>query len=227
MSVILAFDTATNACSAALLVNNRVFAHFKVAPREHAAILLPMIDALFLEAGIERSALEAVAFGQGPGSFMGVRIAAGVAQGLAYGLNIPAIPISTLQVIAQTAYEEHACETVLAGWDARMQEMYWGAYQLGDNGLMQRVTVDVMQAPHDVCAPEGVWTACGNAWDVYREDLPKTFLKTVRDVLPDVYPKASAMLPIAKALLAKGDVVNAIEVEPVYLRKEVAHKASP
>ena len=129
MTTLLALDTATEACSVALLHDGRVLSHYEVAPRMHAQRLLPMIQQLLGEAGIAASALDAIAFGRGPGAFTGVRIAIGVVQGLAFALDRPVLPVSNLAVLAQRALREQGATQVAAAIDARMDEVYWGCYR--------------------------------------------------------------------------------------------------
>ena len=127
---ILALDTSTEACSAALLIDGEITSQYQLAPREHSRLILKIIDKLLSDAKVSVSSLDAIAFGRGPGSFMGLRIAAGVVQGIAFAHDIPVIPISTLKAIAQRAYEQTNIENVLVAIDARMDEVYWGAYSL-------------------------------------------------------------------------------------------------
>jgi len=130
---ILAVDTATQACSAALFIDGETTAEFRLAPREHTQLILPMVESLLQQAAIKIADLDALAFGRGPGSFTGVRIATGIVQGLAFAHNLPVLAISTLASIAQLAGDEHQHNNVLAGIDARMGEIYWGCYQRADN----------------------------------------------------------------------------------------------
>jgi tRNA threonylcarbamoyladenosine biosynthesis protein TsaB len=120
---LLAIDTATEACSAAIYIDGETVQRYRIAPREHSHIILPMIDELLAETGCYLSAMSAIAFGRGPGSFMGVRIAAGVTQGIAFAHDLPVVPVSTLAAIAQTAHVQTQAEKVLAAIDARMNEV--------------------------------------------------------------------------------------------------------
>lgn len=129
MSTLLALDTATEACSVALLHDGKVTSHYEVIPRLHAQKLLPMIQQLLADAGTTLQAVDAIAFGRGPGAFTGVRIAIGVVQGLAFALERPVLPVSDLAVLAQRAYREHGVSQVAAAIDARMDEVYWGCYR--------------------------------------------------------------------------------------------------
>ena len=162
---ILAIDTATEACSAALYFDGEINQQYRVAPREHSHIILPMIDQLLAEAGIRVSDLDALAFGRGPGSFMGVRIAAGVTQGIAFAWDLPVVPISTLAAIAQTAHAETGATSVLSAIDARMNEVYWGAYRLSDDGCMELTGKEIVILPEQVnCPGEHDWCGAGSGW---------------------------------------------------------------
>lgn len=236
---ILTFDTATEACSVALQCGDVVYSRHEIAPQQHAKLLLPMIQALILEAKIKLSDLNAIGFGCGPGSFMGVRLATGTAQGLGFGLQIPLIPISTLQTIAQTtlgAITPHsplaATETrapasvqqsILAGWDARMNEIYWGFYQLNQNGIMQAVIEDQLSAPEavDTSFVPTIGSLAGNAWKAYHNRLPSAFF-TIQS-FTDIYPEAKAMLTIAISKTVSGEVVAAEFARPHYVRHHVVH----
>jgi tRNA threonylcarbamoyladenosine biosynthesis protein TsaB len=145
---ILAIETATQACSAALSIDGEVLERYALAPRQHAALMLPMIESLLLEAGLSVEQLDAVAFGRGPGSFTGVRIAAGIVQGIAYAAGLAVVPVSTLAALALGGMREANTTRVIAAMDARKSEVYLGSYiNAGDNVL-------VLQGEERVCAPE-------------------------------------------------------------------------
>ena len=147
---LLAIDTATEGCSAALLIDNKMAVRMDVQPRKHAELILPMLDELLSEAGLSVSQLDALAFGRGPGAFTGVRIATGVIQGVAFAADLPVVPVSTLRALAQRTYNEYNHTNVLTAFDARMDEVYWAAYQLDDNGLMSLVGEEAVLSPDDV-----------------------------------------------------------------------------
>lgn len=126
---ILAVDTATENCSVALIMGNEVIARCEYAPREHTTKILPMVDSVLAEAGVKLNQLDALAYGRGPGSFTGVRIGIGIAQGLAFGADLPMIGVSTLAAMAQGSYRTEQAEQVVAAIDARMGDVYWGQYQ--------------------------------------------------------------------------------------------------
>lgn len=215
MSIILALETSTHACSAALLVNGHRYQRFILAPREHAERILDMISDLCSEAGISLQELEGVAFGQGPGSFLGTRIAAGVAQGLGFSLNIPLFPISSLQALAQGLIYKTSATDVIAAWDARLGSFYWGHYRLvGDR--LKPVMKDALCKPVDFLRPPGVSHLVGNAWAVYQVELGDNSAEAF-----EAYPEAIDLLPEAEYRFGCGQGVVAAEALPVYLRDPI------
>lgn len=200
---VLTFDTATNACSVALFANNITFSRHEIAPRMHASLLLPMIQSLLTEAKIKLSALNAIAFGCGPGSFMGIRLAAGMAQGLAFGLQIPVIPISTLQTLAQTYFEKTGKEKIAAGWDARLHEIYWGFYACDESGVMQPQQEDTLCTFDQLDKNSLAALGCGFAGNIFSDDT---------------YPSAQAMLTIAKQKYLQQQFVSPENAHPHYVR---------
>jgi tRNA threonylcarbamoyladenosine biosynthesis protein TsaB len=219
---ILAFDTATAGCSVALLVHGQVTERFELAVQKHGELILPMINELLADAGINLRQLDAIAVGRGPGSFIGVRIAVGVAQGLAFGADLPVIPISTLQTLAQTAYRQTHRSHILPGWDARMQAIYWGCYQVNSDQLMEPIAPDSLSPPEKLTPPVQIkWLPVGNAWGVYRQQLTPV-LELYEQPL-ELFPLASAMLELASVSYQKGESLDPSKLEPVYLRDQVAH----
>ena len=221
MPTLLALDTATQSGSVALCHNGKLVSRFALMPRQHSAQILPFIDSCLNELGVALTDIDAIAFTQGPGSFMGVRLATGIAQGLAFGAQLPVIPLSTLQVLAQTAYEECRTQRVLAAWDARMQGLYWGGYELNQQGVMEVVIADQLTAADQFIWPESQWDLVGNAWDVYREVLGDTTISQCRHQLTDLYPHATAMITLALQAWEAGLHQQALSVEPIYLRDTV------
>ena len=219
MTTLLALDTATEACSVALLHDGRVLSHYEVIPRLHAQRLLPMIQTLLSEAGIALSAVDALAFGRGPGAFTGVRIAVGVVQGLAFALERPVLPVSTLATIAQRAHREHGAQQVAAAIDARMDEVYWGCYRFCQ-GEMQLAGIEAVLPPEEVGVPrasEGGWFGAGTGWR-YSARL------AVQPVASDatLLPHAEDLLALARFAWARGEAVEADQAQPIYLRDQVA-----
>lgn len=225
---LLAIDTATEACSAALYSDGVIVERYALAPREHAGLILPMVDELLREADIRPAQLDAVAFGRGPGAFTGLRIAAGVAQGIAFGADLPVVPISTLAALAQGCYRERGVARVLAAIDARIGEVYWGSYACDIDGLMRACGVEYVTRADAVPPPEGEgWCGAGNAWAAYGDALRARLRGRVSDVEGARYPHAHDVALLAAAAYRRGETVGAEQAAPVYLRDEVAVKSTP
>ena len=225
---ILAVDTATEACSAALLVGDKLFSRWAEAPRDHTRKILPMVQAVLEDAGISLSDLDAIAFGRGPGSFTGVRIGISVAQGLAFGAGVPLIGISTLAAMAQGAYRLDGAEQVLTAIDARMNEVYFGRYELID-GRMQLVGDEVVSDPVALVDVRGKLagrvTCVGTGFETYGETL--SGLADELAVSQVRFPAAEDMLPLARAAWLAGEAVPVEQATPVYLRDKVTWKKLP
>ncbi|HHQ4635161.1 tRNA (adenosine(37)-N6)-threonylcarbamoyltransferase complex dimerization subunit type 1 TsaB [Aeromonas veronii] len=225
---ILAVDTATEACSAALLVGDKLFSRWEEAPRDHTRKILPMVQAVLEDAGISLSDLDAIAFGRGPGSFTGVRIGISVAQGLAFGAGVPLIGISTLAAMAQGAYRLDGAQQVLTAIDARMNEVYFGRYELID-GRMQLVGDEVVSEPAALIDVRGKLagpvTCVGTGFETYGETL--SGLADELAVSQVRFPAAEDMLPLARAAWLAGEAVPVEQATPVYLRDKVTWKKLP
>ncbi len=225
MTTLLALDTATEACSVALLHDGKVLSHYEVAPRLHAQRLLPMIQDLLGEAGLALSALDAIAFGRGPGAFTGVRIAIGVAQGLAFALDRPVLPVSNLAVLAQRALREHGAQQVAAAIDARMDEVYWGCYA-AERGEMRLQGLEAVLAPELAQLPRGAhgdWFAAGTGWGTYGARIALQPCGSE----PAMLPHAQDLLSLATFAWARGEALPADQAQPVYLRDNVATPKQP
>ena len=206
-----AFETSTEWCSAALWIDGELRAIEERAGQSHSSRLLPMLERLCADAGIRASALDAVAFGAGPGSFTGLRIACGVAQGLAFARGLPALGVSTLMAMA----EECGGDRVAACLDARMHEVYYAAHELRD-GRWIEVVPPVCVAPADVPKPPGGgWIGCGGGFAAYG-DLGH------ERVIPELHPTASAVARLAAPRLAAGEGADASLALPLYVRDKVA-----
>ncbi len=226
---ILAIDTATENCSVALLVNDRVISRSEVAPRDHTKKVLPMVDEVLKEAGLTLQDLDALAFGRGPGSFTGVRIGIGIAQGLAFGADLPMIGVSTLAAMAQASYRLHGATDAAVAIDARMGEVYWARYTRQENGEWAGVDAECVIPParlaDEAQADDKTWTKAGTGWDAYQEDLGKLPLNlTSGDAL---YPDSQDIVILAEQELKKGNTVPVEESSPVYLRDNVTWKKLP
>jgi tRNA threonylcarbamoyladenosine biosynthesis protein TsaB len=223
---ILIIDTATEACSVALEVNDQVFKRFEICPQEHSQRILPMIDEILKEANVTLQDLDYLAFGRGPGSFTGVRIATGVLQGLALGTGHKVVGISTLAAMAQQGYAENQTEQVTAAIDARMSEVYFGQYQL-QNNIMTLIGEEQVIPPQDAALllkDNSSMAGVGTGWQAYSELNTASKVKVLTAVL---YPNALYMLPLAKALIAAGQAVEVEDIQPVYLRDKVTWKKLP
>ena len=219
MPNILALDTSTEACSAAIQCGDRTIERFAELPRRHAAHILGMVQDVLAEAGLTVADLDAVAFCHGPGAFTGVRIACGVVQGIAFGANLPVVPLSTLAVLAQGALREHGAEHVVAAIDARMGEVYLGEYQ-AVGGLMTLLGEEVVSAPETLQpVTADYWFGVGTGWAAYGDSL-RARLGEPQAAIPAL-PRALDCLPFAAAALARGETVSAEAALPVYLRDKV------
>lgn len=222
---ILALDTATEACSVALMVDGDVSEKFRLAPREHNRIILPMIQEVLADAEIGLSGLDAIAFGCGPGSFTGVRIAAGVVQGLSLGLDCPVIPVSTLAALAFEALKECQVEQAHAAIDARMGEVYWGTYRKARGDSVVCVVEEKVIPPDQVVSTAlSSDVAIGSGWMTYGGTLASRLGQPQIKILADRFPRAECIVHLASTLLQEGITCRPEDVEPVYLRNDVARK---
>jgi tRNA threonylcarbamoyladenosine biosynthesis protein TsaB len=223
MSVrILAIDTTTEACSAALLHEGVIQERYQLAPRQHTHLLLPMLEALLHEAALKPKDLDALALCRGPGSFVGCRIGASVVQAISFGADIPVILISSLQCLAQGAYREFQADRVLAAIDARMQQVYWGRYQLDAEGSMVVLDAEQLSAPIQVQVADALpFIGVGSGWDNYSQLLVGQFKNQLQHYYPQRYPRAYDVASLAQQAYQQGKLVSAQEALPVYLRKEV------
>lgn len=226
---ILAIDTATEACSAALWDNGNLFAHFEECPREHTQRILPLVKQMLDQGNTTLTELDALAFGRGPGSFTGVRIGIGIAQGLALGANLPMIGVSTLATMAQGAWRQTGATRVLAAIDARMGEVYWAEYTRDEQGVWRGEESEKVLKPQAVGERlkqlSGEWATVGTGWKAWPDMANESGLTLVDG--NTLLPAAEDMLPIACQLLAAGQTVTVEHAEPVYLRNEVAWKKLP
>jgi tRNA threonylcarbamoyladenosine biosynthesis protein TsaB len=224
MPNILALDTSTDACSVALACEGRVSNLFELAAKSHTQRLLPMVDELLRDANCSLKQLDAIAYGAGPGSFTGLRICLGVVQGLAFGANLPVIPVSTLAAMAQGYYREETGAQglpLLVALDARMHEVYWSLFEYR-GGVVVKQLDEAVCAPSEVAghprieALQGRFHACGQGW--HYTELKALNPLSLRE---EFYPRAEDMLTLALNAHARGETLSATEAEPVYLRDQV------
>lgn len=227
---ILALDTATENCSAALLIDGQLMVRERLLERGHAEHILPMIDEVLDEAGVPLASLTAIAFGRGPGSFTGVRLAASVTQGLAHAAGIRVVSVSSLTAVAQRVLGDvTAAERVLVCNDARMREVYWGCFARSARGLATPASEERVSDPAQVALPPG-WTAgpgllgAGTGFAAYPQ-LRNT-LSGVLAEIREIHPRAAEIARLAVPEVAAGRLLNPEEALPVYLRDEVAQPAA-
>lgn len=221
---ILAIDAATEACSVALQIGDDVISQFEVAPQQHSQKLLPFVDQVLAQADLSLSQLDAIAYGQGPGSFTGVRIGVSVTQGLAFGADLPVVGISNLAAMAQQAIATTKCQQVVTAIDARMAEVYFALYQ-NDQGLAQLVDKETVIKPELLTAMElNQAASAGTGWQTYGDILAPKFACERTDI--DL-PSAEFILPLAAAKVAAGETVSAEQAQPNYVRNEVSWQKLP
>lgn len=218
---VLALESATEACSAALFLDGAVTVRFAVEPRRHSALLLPMIESLLAEAEVGLERLDGIGFGAGPGSFTGVRIATGVAHGLALATGLPLAPVSTLAALALQALDEHRADQVYAGLDARMSEVYWGVYQRDGAGVRLVAAERVGPARAVATGHDTPAVGIGSAWDVHGDTL-RARLGATTPHLAGRMPNAAHIARLAALTFGEGGGMTPEQAQPVYLRDEVA-----
>jgi len=222
---ILAVETATEACSAALFLDGKILERYQLAPREHSRLILPMMQSLLDEANIALNRLDALAFGRGPGSFTGVRIAAGVIQGAAFGADLPVVPVSTLAALAQASIERFEVEYAFPALDARMGEVYWGVYRRNDDGFAELYGAEaVVNADQVLCPEQAAGIGIGSGWHAYPDVLKKRLGCRVFRIDGECYPTAGFVARLGVEGVKNDRAVCAELALPVYLRNTVAQK---
>ena len=216
-SIILAIETSSETASVALLCGTRMTSRQASGAQTHSEAVLPMVQSLLADAGLPITQCSAIAFGAGPGSFTGVRTACGVAQGLAFGANLPILAINTLEAMADACHRATGALAVLPMLDARMGEVYWAQYAFDQ--AMLGVIAPRLSLPSEV-EPTGPVLACGNALRVYADQFSDASL--CRDAQVDLMPHAEQIARLAQVALAAGHHVAARDAQPIYLRNNVA-----
>lgn len=233
MTILLAIESSGDACSVALSKEGKIAEKISLDKRRHNELILPMIDALLVENSVDLSEVDAFAFSCGPGSFTGIRIAAAVVQGLAFGAGKLVLPVSSLASLAQAAYRQYGLKQVVSVVDARMSEVYWGVYNLDD-----RETMILAGDQEIVCLPENVPILSAEQL-VYGESISAvgsgccyvSQLELVNPCIREWFPACTAMavdvLLLAQKYYAEGKAVEADKAIPVYLRESVNWKKLP
>ncbi len=243
MARILAIETATEACSVALVDGDTIVARHELAPRRHAELILPMIEGVLAEAALPRSALDAIAVGRGPGAFTGVRLAIAIAQGLALGLHRPVVPVSTLAALALEAHiafepldeaptagvtvggasAPTARPLILAAIDARMGEVYAATFEPDADDLVTPLDAEVVCPASELAVPvRDAYLVAGSGWAAYGDALASRLAQAPRATYAEMLPRATSIARLALRELARGNAVDAAHVRPTYLRDKVA-----
>jgi tRNA threonylcarbamoyladenosine biosynthesis protein TsaB len=219
---LLAIETSGETCSAALLIGDALSATLEYAPRRHGELILVMMERLLSEAGLAPNALDVVAFGRGPGSFTGVRIAAAVAQGVAFGADIGVMGVSTLTALAQGHHRATGHARILAALDARMGEVYWGVCRVGADGLVGSVAEELVVSPGAVVRPDtDGWYGVGSGFAAYAAELGAVLGTTLAGTDPGRVCEASDIALLAASAWRRGEAMAPELAIPVYLRDQV------
>ncbi|MBS0335946.1 MAG: tRNA (adenosine(37)-N6)-threonylcarbamoyltransferase complex dimerization subunit type 1 TsaB [Proteobacteria bacterium] len=217
-----AIETATEWCSVALWRDGEILSLERRAGNRQGEFVLPMLETLFRRANLGMADLDAIAFGAGPGAFTGLRIACGVAQGLAFSRNLPVIGVSTLEATA----EESGAARVVVALDARMHEVYYSAYEKRDGGWLAALP-ETCVAPEMAEIPPGAgWIGCGNGFSVYADRLGPRLAGRLERIAPELRPSASAVARLAAPRLAAGEGLDAALATPHYIRDKIALTSS-
>ncbi|MGE5624968.1 MAG: tRNA (adenosine(37)-N6)-threonylcarbamoyltransferase complex dimerization subunit type 1 TsaB [Bacillota bacterium] len=218
---LLALDTAASRCSAALWLEGALTERDAPAERVQAENVLPMVEELLAGAGLKLQDMDAIAFGRGPGAFTGLRVAAAVAQGLAFGTGLPVVPVSNLEALAAAAHRRHGARQVLACLDARMQEVYWAAFAV-DSGSLMRLTGEALGLPGEINPPPGrSWFGAGSGWGAYGGTL-KARVSSLEGVDAELTATAGDIARQAEKAFKQGMALPPERAQPVYLRDKVA-----
>ncbi len=215
---LLALDATTEFLSLALRVDGKQYKHDQYAGQAASQLILPQIQQLLDDAQVELKDLDGIAFGAGPGSFTGVRVACGVAQGLAFGANIPVVGINVLMALAQASQADR----VIAASDARMREVYHAVYERqGD--VWNEVYAAGVYKPNEVpSVVGGDWVGVGTGWKVYQDVLGERYQQQVVRTMPEMTPMAEAIMTLAIPAFEAGLAIPASEARPIYIRNRVA-----
>ncbi|MEX2494514.1 MAG: tRNA (adenosine(37)-N6)-threonylcarbamoyltransferase complex dimerization subunit type 1 TsaB [Woeseia sp.] len=221
---LLALDTSTTACSVALQYDETILERHVVQAKEHTRLLIPMIREVLAEAGVSLPTLDAIVLGNGPGSFIGMRISASVAQGLAFGSRLPIVPVSSLAAIAAEAFLDPEVANVLVAQDAHMDEVYLARFKRSPHGLPLAEGDTVLQPISRLAVAElgiGRWHAAGRGWTRYPE-LLRLNEDCISGPIEPEFPRARFLLETGAAAFAQGKAIDAGQLSPFYVRSRVA-----
>lgn len=225
---ILSIDTSSETCSASLYINGDIQSEFSAKPQAHSELILQMCDQLLKAADLTPAQLDGIAFSRGPGSFTGVRIGAGVTQGIAFAADIPVVPVSTLAALAFRTHRLHGHPFVLCALDARIQEVYWGAYEIRNQQAILHGS-EVVCGPKVAMLPmDAPWVAAGKGWQVYEQELAEHFSDSHLEAsYPDLGPHAEDIALLSVHAFENNLTCPAEQAVPIYLRDNVAKKSQP
>ncbi|KPV95694.1 tRNA threonylcarbamoyladenosine biosynthesis protein TsaB [Pseudoalteromonas sp. P1-9] len=223
MSNILLIDAATEALSVAVSCDLKN-AHFEVCPQQHSQKMLPLVDSILNSANTKLKALDAIAFGRGPGSFTGVRVGVSVTQGLAYAANLTVIGVSNLQMMAQQAFDTTEADYAIATIDARMGEIYYAEFKRDENNLAAFMSNEMVIKPEELTLPEYDAVVVGTGCQTYKVHFEATNLTILDEI---TLPNARFMATLAERELIEGNTVVAADAQPVYVRDTVTWKKLP
>lgn len=227
---LLALDTSSVACSVALQIGDDVVERHEEQPREHTRLLMPMIESLLANAGVALPDLDAIVLGNGPGSFIGMRIAASVAQGLAFGAALQIVPVSSMAAVAARVIAEHNADEVIVAQDAHMQEVYLGIYRPDRDNNPEATIAERLHGLSAIAeldlSSNSSRVGAGYGWQRYPELLVAN-RDRVTNVVDIVHPHASDLLGLATIALENGGAIEPQNISPAYLRHKVAEKPAP
>jgi tRNA threonylcarbamoyladenosine biosynthesis protein TsaB len=218
---ILAIDTSSPACVLGLQLGGERYTDVRQSERSHSRDILPAIESLLAKADTTLAQLDCIVFGQGPGSFTGLRIAVGVVQGLAFGLEIPVVPVSSLACLAQAQYRNHNIRRSVVVLHARKEEVYLGVYEVTED-IVRLVGKESVTDVSDITQVlSGDWSGVGDGW-ILREQMEMKFGIAMQSIITDVFPDPEALLDLGVNGYKQGHTVSAIDARPEYLREVVA-----
>jgi tRNA threonylcarbamoyladenosine biosynthesis protein TsaB len=218
---LLAIDTSSDACSVAVQVGEQIFASHVVEPRKHTKILVPMIEELLQQADAALSDLDAVILGNGPGSFIGMRIGSSVAQGICHGAGLQIVPVSSLAAIAAEVIDAHGADDILVAQDARMHEVYLGRFHADTERLPVADDEEVICGIGPLTVPDGEYVAAGAGWRKYPDLLAQnsSLIAATADL---IYPRARYLLQLGARSKQAGHAISPGTLVPAYIRSKVA-----
>lgn len=220
---IIALDTSSEYCSLALWLDGAILSRDTRAGQRHSELLLPMLEEMLEQAKLVLSDFDGIAFGAGPGSFTGLRIACGVAQGLAFGVGLPVVGVCTLEALAEASRAARA----VAAIDARMGEIYHGAYEKSEEGRWRAVQEPNLCLPaHAPQVPGSGWTGCGSGFAVHGEELKRRYRRRLSEILPELVPHAKEIAQLAVPRFERGEGSDPASAAPLYIRNKIALKES-